>query len=71
MIAASDSTVRRGQLLRVMLIPLPGPRFLFIGDSGYGIHGLARFCHGHRARLALVCKLRPVADLFDRPLPSV
>ena len=48
---------------------LPGRRFVFVGDAGYGTHEVARFCHRHRERLALVSKLHPEANLFDPPPP--
>jgi hypothetical protein len=56
-------------LLRVMIRWFPGRRFVFVGDAGYGTHELARFAHRHRARLALVGKLHPEANLFDPPPP--
>lgn len=56
-------------LLRVMLLRFPGRRFVFVGDAGYGTHELARFAHRHRARLTLVSKLHPEANLFDPPPP--
>ena len=36
----------------LMLIRFPDRTFLFVGDSGYGTHAVARFCHRHRDRLA-------------------
>ena len=56
-------------LLRVLLIRFPGRTFVFAGDSGYGTHEVARFCYRHRARLTLVSKLHPDANLFDPPPP--
>jgi hypothetical protein len=56
-------------LLRVLLIRFPGRAFIFAGDSGYGTHDVARFCDRHRARLTLVSKLHPGANLFDPPPP--
>ena len=56
-------------LLRPMLSWSPGRRFVFVGDGGYGTHELARFAHRHRARLSLVSKLHPEANLFDPPPP--
>jgi hypothetical protein len=56
-------------LLRVLLIRFPGRTFVFAGDSGYGTHEVARFCHRHRARLTLISKLHPDANLFDPPPP--
>ncbi len=57
------------RLLRVLLIRFPGRVFVFAGDSGYGAHEVARFCHRHRAQLTLVSKLHPDANLFDPPPP--
>ena len=56
-------------LLRLLLIRFPDRTFVFAGDSGYGTHEVARFCHRHRARLTLVSKLHPGANLFDPPPP--
>lgn len=56
-------------LLRVMLLRFPDRRFVFAGDAGYGTHELARFVRRHRARLTLVSKLHPEANLFDPPPP--
>jgi DDE superfamily endonuclease len=55
------------RLLRLLLIRVPGRRFIFVGDSGFGTHEVARFCARHRARLTLVSKLHPDANLFDPP----
>jgi hypothetical protein len=57
------------RLLRLLLIRFPGRSFIFAGDSGYGTHEVARFCHRHRTRLTLVSKLHPDANLFDPPPP--
>jgi hypothetical protein len=57
------------RLLRVMLMRFPGRAFVFVGDAGYGTHEVARFCHRHRARLALVSKLHPDANLYRPPPP--
>ncbi len=57
------------RLLRLMLLRFPDRRFIFVGDAGYGTHEVARFCHHHRARLALISKLHPEANLFDPPPP--
>jgi hypothetical protein len=57
------------RLLRLLLIRSPGRRFVFVGDSAYGSHEVARFCHRHRARLSLVSKLHPEANLFEPPPP--
>ena len=52
------------RLLRLVLLRFPTRSFVFVGDSGYGTHEVARFCHRHRARLTLVSKLHPDANLF-------
>ncbi len=57
------------RLLRLLLIRLPDRRFVFVGDSAYGTHEVARFVHRHRRRLALISKLHPDADLFEPPPP--
>jgi DDE superfamily endonuclease/Archaeal putative transposase ISC1217 len=57
------------RLLRLLLIRFPGRSFVFVGDAGYGSHEVARFCHRHRARLTLVSKFCPDANLFDPPPP--
>lgn len=57
------------RLLRLMLRWFPGRRFVFVGDSAYGTHEIARFCHRHRERLTLVSKLHPEANLFE-PAPA-
>jgi hypothetical protein len=55
------------RLRRRLLIRFPGRRFVFVGDAGYGSHAVARFCHRHRARLTLVSKFCPDANLFNPP----
>jgi hypothetical protein len=57
------------RMLRVLLIRFPARAFVFAGDSGYGTHAVARFCHRHRRRLTLVSKLHPDANLFAPPPP--
>lgn len=57
------------RLLRLLLLWLPGRQFLFVGDSGYGSHEVARFCRRHRARLTLVSKLSAEANLYEPPPP--
>jgi hypothetical protein len=57
------------RLLRQVLIRFPGRTFLFVGDSGYGTHAVARFCHRHRGRRSRVSKLHPDANLFAPPPP--
>jgi hypothetical protein len=57
------------RLLRVLLIRFPDRAFVFAGDSGYGTHEVARFCHRHRRRLTLVSKFHPDANLFAPPPP--
>jgi len=57
------------RLLRLLLVRFPERKFVFTGDSSYGTHEVARFCHRHRARLTLVSKLHPDANLFAPPPP--
>ena len=57
------------RLLRLLLIRVPGRRFVFAGDSAYGTHEVARFRRRHRARLTLVSKLHPEANMVDPPGP--
>ena len=57
------------RLLRVMLLWFPERRFIFVGDRGFGSHETARFAHRHQARLSLVSKLHPEANLFEPPPP--
>ena len=57
------------RLLRRPLLRFPTRSFAFVGDSGYGTHEVARFCHRHRARLTLVSKLHPDANRFLPPPP--
>src|SRR5205814_1579197 len=42
------------RLLRLLLLRFPGRRFVFVGDSTFGTHEVARFCHRRRDRLTLV-----------------
>jgi hypothetical protein len=55
------------RLLRLMLLRFPQRRFVFVGDSGYGTHEVARFAYRHRHRLTLVSKLHPKANLYTPP----
>jgi hypothetical protein len=57
------------RLLRLMLLWFPQRTFVFVGDAGYGSHEVARFCYRHRARLTLVSKLHPDANLHEPPPP--
>ena len=54
-------------LLRLLMIRVPGRRFVFAGDAGYGRHEVARFCRRHRPRLTLVSKRHPDANRYDPP----
>src|SRR5438270_2399486 len=74
--AAQDAARRRPhrtpaqmmcRLLRLLMLRLPERPLVFVGDSGFGTHAVARFCHRHRARLTLVSKLHPDANLYDPP----
>ncbi|WP_337174673.1 transposase [Paludisphaera sp.] len=57
------------RLVRLMLHWFPRRRFVFVGDSAYGAHELARFADRNRERLTLVSKLHPEANLFEPPPP--
>src|SRR5262249_27849393 len=57
------------RLLAVMLRRFPHRRLVFVGDSAYGTHEVARFVDRHRKRLCLVSKLHPEANLFTPPPP--
>lgn len=57
------------RLLRLTLPRFPDRAFVCAGDSSYGTHAVARFCHRHRRRLTLVSKLHPDANLFAPPPP--
>jgi hypothetical protein len=55
------------RLLALKLHWSPGRRLVFVGDSAYGTHEVARFVHRHRDRPSLVSKLHPEANLFEPP----
>jgi hypothetical protein len=55
------------RLLRLLLRWFPHRRWVFVGDSGYGSHEVARLAHQHRERLTLVSKLHPQANLYAPP----
>jgi hypothetical protein len=55
------------RLIRLMLRWFPGRRFVFVGDSAYGTHELARFADRNRGRMTLVSKIHPDANLFEPP----
>jgi hypothetical protein len=57
------------RLLRLLLLWVPGRRFVFVGDAGYGTHEVARFAQRHQQRLTLVSKLHPKASLYEPPPP--
>jgi hypothetical protein len=57
------------RLVRVLLLRFPDRTFGRAGDSSYGTHEVARFCHRHRERLTPVSKLCPDANLFHPPPP--
>lgn len=56
------------RLLDAMLRGFPDRHFLFVGDSGFGTHELARYVT-RRRRLELVSKLHPDAGLYEPPPP--
>lgn len=55
------------RLPRLMLHWFPGRRFVFVGDSAYGTHDLARFADRNRGWLTLVRKLHFEANNLDPP----
>jgi hypothetical protein len=57
-------------LLRVLLRWFPGRTFVFAGDSGFGSHEMAAFAGRRRARLTLVSRYYPNANLYEPP-PAV
>jgi hypothetical protein len=59
----------RCRLAAALLHWFPDRRFVLVGDSGYGTHEVARFCHARRGRLTLVSKLHPDANLYEPPPP--
>jgi hypothetical protein len=77
---SADDNRRRGRphrtpaqllcrLVAVLLRWFPDRHFALVGDSAYGTHEVARFCHARRGRLTLVSKLHPEASLFGPPPP--
>jgi len=58
------------QLLAVLLHWFPQRQFLFSADGNYASHELASFVHRHQARLAMVSKFYPDANLYA-PAPVV
>ncbi len=57
------------RLLRLVLTRFPGRAFVFAGDSGFGTHEVARFCHRHRRRPARVSTCHPGINPFELPPP--
>ncbi len=57
------------RLLTIMLHWFPDRQLIFVGDSAYGTHEVARFVDRHRKRLCLISKLHPEANLFTPPPP--
>jgi len=57
------------RLLRLLLREFPRRSFVFVGDSAYGSHAVARFVRRHHPRLTLISKLHPDANLFAPPSP--
>lgn len=56
------------RLLDAMLRWFPRRHFVFVGDSGFGTHELARYV-ARRKRLERVSKLHPDAGLYEPPPP--
>ncbi len=57
----------RCRRLRLLLLRCPGRTFVFVGESGFGPHEVARFCRRRRDRLTRVSTRPPDANLFDPP----
>jgi len=59
------------ELMRIMLYKLirwfPQFKFIFSGDGGFGSHELARFAYKNAARLTLVSRMHPDANLYEQP----
>jgi hypothetical protein len=55
------------RLIRLLLRWFPERSWVFVGDGNYGTHEVARFCHRHRDRLALISKFHPQANLVEPP----
>jgi len=55
------------QLLAALIHWFPERKFIFAGDGGYGTHPLACFACRHRARLTLVSRFYPDANLYAPP----
>jgi hypothetical protein len=53
--------------IRLLLPWFPERSWVFVGDANDGTHELARFCHRHRDRLALISKFHPQANLVEPP----
>jgi len=55
------------QMLAVLIRWFPDRTFVFSGDGGFATHELARFAQRHRARLTLVSRFYPDANLYAAP----
>jgi hypothetical protein len=55
------------RMLAVLIRWFPEKKWQFVGDGGFGVHPLARFCHRHRRHVALVSKFYPDANLYEAP----
>jgi hypothetical protein len=55
------------QMLSAFLHWFPERRFIVAGDWGFASHELARFCHRHRRRVALIARFVPDATLYALP----
>lgn len=56
------------RLLRLRLLWFPDRAFVFVGDSSYGTHAMARFV-ARQKRLVLVSKVHPDVGLYEPPPP--
>ena len=57
------------RLLRPVPIRFPGRAFVSAGDSGFGTHGVARFCRRHRARPTPASECHPDTNPSESPPP--
>jgi hypothetical protein len=55
------------QLMAVLIHWFPRRKFVFLGDGGFGSHGLARFFVRHHRHATLVSRLHPDAALYAAP----
>lgn len=57
------------RMMATLMHWFPDRRFILVGDGHYASHEMARFCHKHCRRLALVSLFHPMAHLCEAPPP--